>query len=203
MTAIHREGLIFEHAGDARVAASVTLAGVVAVLFSAAMATGPRITDDQHGVAGGTAARAGKAVRFVGAAPARRTSCDAQVWPHIEQRCLHRTDDSATTPPEKATAMPVDERQGNEKLTPLTATGATVVGRAVTPADDAEEGTHQAISAGPAASPAREVPGQQVREEASTNNDDAGEPPPTEPSHKHVHRRHAFRFHVHFGPFRF
>lgn len=194
--------LIFAHRSDARAAASVTLAGVIAVLIGAVyMALGPRLPDTpaRSGLANGDA----NTVRIVGTAPARNGACGDQVWPNIERGCLVRTDANAAAAPEKPAAKVAaqDPKQDDEKLTPLTATGATVVG-GVTPPDainNVQKEVQKDVSVTRPASVQPETVGRTTRADGTSDvaDNDAGEPA----RRRRIHLR--FPFHGHIGPFRF
>jgi hypothetical protein len=200
-----RQHLIFAHRADARVAASVTLVGVLAVLLGGvSMAIGPRL-NQESAVRGGAAGNAGP-VRVIGTAPANTASCGDQVWPNIDQRCLVRI--KASAPAQDQAAVQKAAKEAKEiketktedgKLTPLTATGT--VGRAVTPQDEA-------IAARQAApvQPRREATNWQARSDERVqymDEDDADDAEEAPPPPRHVHRHIRFPFHVHFGGFRF
>lgn len=193
--------LIFAHAGNARVAASVTLAGVIAVLIGGvSMAIGPRIPED----AGRSGTAETKTVRVIGTAPASTAPCAEQVWPHIDQRCLVRTDSPA--PPAKPAAKEAKQAaqepaKEDAKLTPLGATGNAVVGKEVTPQDEEIAARQAAVP-----QPRRETANWQARsddprfadDEDDVELDDVPPPPP-----RRVHRHFRLPFHGQIGPFRF
>jgi hypothetical protein len=195
-----RRDLIFAHAGEAHVAASVTLAGVVAVLIGGmSMAIGPRLPDDmgRSGTSGAT-----RTIRVIGTPPPQSVPCDDQVWPNIDQRCLVRADASSAAAAQKPAAKEPaqDVKQDDRKLTPLTATGAAVVGKAVAPEDEAIA-ARQAMP-----QPRREAASWQARpdEPAAFAGDDVDvdDVPVPPPSHR-VYRHLRLPFHGHIGPFHF
>jgi hypothetical protein len=101
--------------GNTRVAACVTMAGIVAVLIVGSfMAIGLEVKQNRPSArnAAATPAR----VRVIGVAPRQDGPCEQQVWPNIAQRCLVRTDANATT--DKADVAAPE----NRKLSPLAAT---------------------------------------------------------------------------------
>lgn len=201
MTPAPTRDLIFAHQGNARVAASVTMGGIVAVLIGGVFMTiGPPLKR-----AAPLAQRAGQRpapVRIVGAAPAADVPCDRQVWPNIDQRCLERADAKRadqTAPPEPASAAAQDNEasaaaQDNDKLTPLTAAS---VDHAVTAKDDAAAGggvpEDTAVLRQRDAHFDRPAPGTMAA------NDEDDEAPPAAPARRH----HRHGFHLRFGPFRF
>jgi hypothetical protein len=204
MPAASRHDLIFGHEGDARVAASVTIAGILAVLIGGSfMAIGPRLNQDSpaaRNVAGGAAPGA---VRVIGAAPRDSgVPCEQQVWPNIDQRCLVRAkaNEPAETKP-AATAVVPPAAQDNDKLSPLT---AAAVDHPSPPQDEATTGSgvpedtavlRQTAPINVTASP---------NMTADVGNDDVDEtPPPVEQPRKRSRRHIGFPFHIHFGGFRF
>jgi hypothetical protein len=196
-----RHELIFAHNGSARVAASVTLAGVVAVLLGGvSMAIGPRLPQDA--ARNGTGHEA-KDVRVIGTSASQSLPCDEQVWPNFDQRCLVRTNVSAAAPDKPAAQHAArnakefketkETKTENSKLSPLGATGDAVVGKAVTPEDEA-------IVARQAMPRTRQA---RADDDVSFTYDDTdGEDAPP-PRPRHVHRHFRFPFHGHIGPFHF
>lgn len=92
MAARTHPDLIFAHAGNARVATSVIMIGMLAVLLgSTAMAIGLGSLPQPPAARGG-ADTSPASIRVIGTAPRAQASCDQQVWPNIEQRCLVRVD---------------------------------------------------------------------------------------------------------------
>ncbi len=88
--------LIFHHHGNARAAASVALAGVVAALMgSVFMAIGPKFKQEPSAIRHTLLVEASAPVRVVGHVPRENASCAQQVWPNIDQRCLVRSDTTA------------------------------------------------------------------------------------------------------------
>ena len=200
-----RHDLIFGHEGDARVAASVTMICMVAVLIGASfMAIGPRLNQDSavaHNAAGG--APSGM-VRVVGVTPRENNvACEQQVWPNIDQRCLVRADSKTPAPAEAkaatdTTATPAT--QENDKLSPLT---AAVVDHPSPPQDDATSGSgvpedtallRQTAPINVTASP---------NMTADVGNDDVDEAPPPHSVEPRKRRHIGFPLHLHFGGFRF
>ena len=138
-----RHDLIFGHEGDARVAASVTMIGMVAVLIGASfMAIGPRLNQDSAVARNAASGTPQGMVRVIGVSPRdNNVACEQQVWPNIDQRCLVRAD-SKTQEPSQAkaaantTATPA--MQENDKLSPLT---AAVVDHPSPPQNDETSGS--------------------------------------------------------------
>jgi hypothetical protein len=210
MPTIHDHRLIFAHTGEPRVAASMTLAGVVAALVGAVfIALGPQFDDAPSRVAAGEGDA--KAVRVVGL-PAREDSqCSEQVWPHIDRRCLVRTE--AKTPTRADTQFakePVEAKQDKAQLSPLNATGDAVVGKAdaqaaaeavAQPAPEPVLAAAEPVPLPQPAPPQRsaeadpqwstETTGQQAHAD-----EEVDEPPRRK-------RRRGFRINVQIGPFRF
>jgi hypothetical protein len=194
--------LIFGHASEPRVAASVTMIGMLAVLIGGAiMAIGAPVkqgTLHARNAAGGAPAK----VRIVGAAPQENAPCDRQVWPNIAQHCLVRAD-SAAKPAggaAKSGGEPASPAaQDNAKLTPLTATGnamkrwpAATTATTGSAAPDRQAGTRMSSQRD-----ARNVPPQ-------TDADDLDDLPPPRPVEPRPHyRHHGFTFRLHFGGIHF
>ena len=115
-----RHDLIFGHEGNARAATSVILIGVLAALIgSMFMAIGPRFKQEPRPTRDAYIGGASAPVRVIGHAPRENGSCDQQVWPNIDQRCLVRTEATANS---GNTSSP----EQNEKLSPLTPTAMTM-----------------------------------------------------------------------------
>lgn len=92
MAARTHPDLIFAHAGNARVATSVIMIGMLAVLLgSTAMAIGLGSLPQPPAARGG-ADTSPAPIRVIGTAPRTAASCEDQLWPNIEQRCLVRVD---------------------------------------------------------------------------------------------------------------
>jgi len=107
--------LIFRHQANPRVAASVILAGIVAALIgSVFIAIGPKFKHEPRATRDTRINEASAPVRVVGNAPRKNASCEEQVWPNIDQRCLVRTDATADR-------APMSSPEQNDKLSPLTA----------------------------------------------------------------------------------
>lgn len=85
---------IFNHRGNARVATSVILVGILAIFIGEIlMAFGLPVRQPPRSVPYGSADGADSpSVRFVDSRPPANSLCDQQVWPHINGRCLVRTD---------------------------------------------------------------------------------------------------------------
>lgn len=115
-----RHDLIFSHEGNARAAASVILIGLLAALIgSIFMVIGPRFKQEPHPPRDANIGEASAPVRFIGHAPRENGSCDQQVWPNIDQRCLVRREAMANS---GNTSSP----EQNDKLSPLTPTATTM-----------------------------------------------------------------------------
>jgi hypothetical protein len=200
-----RHDLIFGHEGDARVASSVTMIGMVAVLIGGSfMAIGPRLNQHSavaHNAAGGALQGT---VRVVGATPRENNvACEQQVWPNIDQRCLVRADSKTPAPAETKAAANVvpPAAQENDKLSPLT---AAVVGHPSPPQDEATTGSavqeDTAVLRSSDTINASAPPNVTV---AADNNVDEVPPTPVEQPRRHVRPHTVFPFHLHFGSFRF
>ena len=84
---------IFSHEGNARVAASVILIGVVVALIgSLFMAIGPKFKQAPRQGGDASVGAASTSVRIVGQTPRDNVPCDQQVWPNFAHRCLVRTE---------------------------------------------------------------------------------------------------------------
>ena len=204
------QGLIFAHAAEARVAASVTLAGMVAVLIGGAfMVVGPQLPEapPRKALAGAEA----KPVRMVGTptpTPAQATDatpCAQQVWPTIERRCLVRVE-ATDRPAEGSAAKRMAKADPDDgKLTPLTATGDMVVGR--TGPANANDNAAPAEPTAQIPAPQAETGGDRVPAYETVSLPEEGvalpprRPPPREATRQR--RPHSLPFHVQIGPFRF
>ncbi len=206
MLAPTHHDLIFGHEGNARVAASVTMIGMVAVLIGGSfMAIGPRLNQDSavaHNAAGG--APSGM-VRVVGITPRENNvACEQQVWPNIDQRCLVRADSKTPAPAEAkaaadTTATPAT--QENDKLSPLT---AAVVDHPSPPQDDTTSGSGVPEDTALLRQTAPiNVTGSRGASANADNDDDVDEAPPPRSVEPRKRRHIDFPFHVHFGGFRF
>jgi hypothetical protein len=110
---------IFNHSGDIRVAASVTMAGMVFVLVAGtalALDLPLKLTPQFPTRAAIAAAPASGPVRVVGTTASPSVACEQQTWPYIDQRCLIRTD--AKPGADDSPAMALD----SAKLSPIIAT---------------------------------------------------------------------------------
>jgi hypothetical protein len=185
-----RRGLIFSHEGDPRVAASITMAGVIAVLLGGVFMTiGPPLKTSSSLGRKTSGQPEPAAVRVVGAAPREEVSCEQQTWPNIAQRCLVRS--TAGSSADRTLSAAPD----NAKLSPLTATGNVVA-----PAPAAADGTapNNLVMKQQAVSPL-------IQSDAKlgygTNEMDELPPQrPAEPVRKRAHRHSVFPFNF---PFRF
>jgi hypothetical protein len=189
----HR-GFIFAHDADPRVAASVTLAGITAVLIgSVFVAIGPPLKTNATAVrhSSGESAK----VRVVGAAPRDQVSCEQQTWPNIDQRCLVRSkvessaENTSPATPDKA------------KLSPLTATGGAVSPSPAAP-NITTGGTPPNNVVTQAASPEQEAVNAPDATVGYASDETEELPPlrPAEPVRKRAHRNSGFHFKF---PFRF
>jgi hypothetical protein len=193
-----RHDLIFSHEGNARAAASVILIGLLAALIgSIFMVIGPRFKQEAHPPRDANIGEASAPVRFIGHAPRENGSCDQQVWPNIDQRCLVRTEVTANS---SNTSSP----KQNEKLSPLTPTAVTMDRQSSS--QDATLGSmpQYATAPTPFAQDALNVT-EPSDARVDPSNDSVGElrqQEPIEPPRKRA-RRHYRPFHLHFGAFRF
>ena len=200
-----RHDLIFGHEGNARVAASVTIVGMLAVLIGGSfMAIGPRLNQDSAVArnASGRGAPQGT-VRVVGAAP--RGQCAVRAAGLAEYRSAlpgarGRHDASARRGQNGRDTIAPPAAQENDKLSPLT---AAVVDHPSPPQDDATTGSgvqedtallRQTTTINVTASP---------NMSADVGNDDVDEMPPPRAVEPRRRRHIGFPFHVHFGGFRF
>jgi hypothetical protein len=193
-----RHDLIFGHDGNARAAASVILAGVLATLIgSVFMAIGPRFRQEPRPARYAYIGDPTAPVRVIGHAPRENGSCDQQVWPNIDQRCLVRTEAMANS---GNTSSP----EQNEKLSPLTPTAPTMDRQSSS--QDATLGSmpQYATTPTPLAQDALNIT-EPSDATVDPSNDSVGESrqqDPIEPPRKRP-RRHYRPFHLHFGAFRF
>ena len=120
MSLYTRHDLIFGHEGDACAATSVILIGVLAALIgSVFMAIGPRFKQEPRPTGDAYIGGASAPVRVIGHAPRENGSCEQQVWPNIDQRCLVRREAMANS---GNTSSP----EQNDKLSRLTPTATTM-----------------------------------------------------------------------------
>ena len=114
-----RHDLIFGHEGNARVAASVTIAGILAVLIGGSfMAIGPRLNQDSAVARNAAGGAPQGTVRVVGAAPRENNvACEQQVWPNIDQRCLVRADAKTPAPAEAKAAANLSRLRPRRRTT--------------------------------------------------------------------------------------
>jgi len=197
-----RHDVIFRHEGDARVAASVTMIGMVMVLIGGAfMAIGPEFRRDPSGTRNVPGAAAPAPVRVIGTAPRDNLPCDQQVWPDIAQRCLVRADAKTSKTPEPAPATSTagavtpPAAKENDKLSPLT---AAAVDHPSPPEGDANTGS--GVQEDTAL--LRQTAPIDVTASPDVDDDDVDEtPPPVEEPRRREHRH--IGFHLRIGPFRF
>jgi hypothetical protein len=192
--------LVFRHEGNARAAASVILVGVVATLIgSVFMQIGPKFKQEPRATRDTRIGEALAPVRIVGHAPRKNASenasCDQQVWPNIDQRCLVRTD---------ATANPSfrSSPEQNDKLSPVTATATTTEHQSSSQANTLDGARHDSTA-----------PSLSQRDALNlTESSDSARLPagymdelylqePVEPPRKRARRHYKAPFH--FGGFRF
>src|SRR3954454_17321855 len=194
MSTTSRHDLIFAHEGNARVAANVIMAGMLAVLLGGTvMAIGPELKQEPR-AAGNAGTAAPAAVRVIGRAQREQAACDQQVWPNIDQRCLVRTEAKTTdaksteTKPEppQANAKPATA-QDDGKLSPLT---VTPVEHQAALKDDATSGN--GVQEDTAVLRSSDTVGVAPREDATVGaaNDELDELPPPPPPEKRRSRCH-------------
>ena len=189
-----RHDSIFGHEGNARAAASVILIGVVAtVIGSVFMAIGPRFKQEPRPARYAYIGDSTSPVRFIGHAPRENGSCDQQVWPNIDQRCLVRIEATANS---DNTPSP----EQNEKLSPLTPTAPTMDHQSSS--QDATLGSMPQYATTPTLLAQDAL---NVAEPSDTMVDSSGElrqQDAIEPPRKRA-RQHYRTFRLHFGAFRF
>jgi hypothetical protein len=214
MPAATGHDLIFGHASEARVAASVTLIGMLAVLIGGAFTAmgAPRKLDAPiaRQAAGGTPPAK---IRIVGAAPREDVPCGQQVWPNIAQRCLVRADarpdgarNAKTSAAKTSAGAGSPAAQDNAKLSPLTATGnamnrwpaaqAAVTGGA----PDRQTAARTAPQRN-----ARNLDAPSQARAGRVGDDDLDELPPERMAEQapRYRRYRGFTFHLHFGAIHF
>jgi hypothetical protein len=210
MSTTSRHDLIFAHEGNARVAASVIMAGMLAVLLGGTvMAIGPELKQEPR-AAGNAGTAAPAAVRVIGTAQREQAACDQQVWPNIDQRCLVRTEAKTTnaksteTKPEPPQAnAKLATAQDDGKLSPLT---VTPVEHQAALKDDATSGN--GVQEDTAVLRSSDTVGMAPREDAtvgagSDEVDELPPPPPPEKRRSRGHRHTGFPFHLRIGAFHF
>jgi hypothetical protein len=196
-----RHDFIFSHEGDVRVAASVVVIGMLAVLIGGAfMAIGPELKRDPSATRNASGAGLPTPVRVIGTAPRDNGPCEQQVWPNIDERCLVRADSAAAaskgTDEDNKTAANTPPAQENDKLSPLTAAAVDHP----SPPQDATTGS--GVPEGTAV--LRQTAPIDVMASPDEANDDVDEaPPPAEQPRKRERRHVGFPFHLRFGGFRF
>jgi hypothetical protein len=192
MSTCMRNDLIFGHDGNARVATSVTMAGMLAVLIGGSfMAIGPRLAQDPP-LARNAAGGAPAPVRVIDAGPQVNAPCEQQLWPNIDRHCLVRADARPNTDATQPAA------QDNDKLSPLT---AAAVGHPSPPQDDATSaGGVQEDTALLRQTAPINVTGPP---DAAVDDTDEAPPPRSVEPRKRTHRHYGFPFRLHFGVFRF
>ena len=193
-----RHNLIFSHEGNARAAASVILIGVVVALIgSVFMVIGPRFQQAPPPTGNAYTGGASAPVRVIGHAPRENGSCEQQVWPNIDQRCLVRREAMANS---GNTSSPVQ----NDKLSPITPTATTMDRQSSS--QDATNGSVPYYATAPAS---LEQDAHNVTEPSDVtvdgSNNNVGEFRQQEPLEQPRKRaRRDYRpFRLHFGAFRF
>jgi hypothetical protein len=192
---------IFDHSGDPRVAASVTLAGVLFVLIAGtvlALDLPLKLTPQFPTRISTAAAPTSAPVRVVGTTPSAGVSCERQTWPYIDQRCLVRTEAKPRTDDTPAAA------QGSAKLSPMTATAPVVLGQSAQQ-EGATGSAPQSESVQPSAP--REpitINAPMPSDSIMTNADgDAPQLRIVEPAHRtRANRNNGFPYPIRFGGFR-
>jgi hypothetical protein len=195
MSLYTRHDLIFGHEGNARAATSVILIGVLAALIgSVFMAIGPRFKQEPRPTRDAYIGGASAPVRVIGHAPREKASCEQQVWPNIDQRCLVRREamlnSGNTSSPEQ-----------NDKLSPLTPTATTMDRQSSS--QDATNGSvpYYATVPAPLEQDAHNITEpSDVTVDGSNNN--VRQQESLEKPRKRA-RRNYRPFHLHFGAFRF
>ena len=198
MSLYTRHDLIFGHEGNARAATSVILIGVLAALIgSVFMAIGPRFKQEPRPTRDAYIGGASAPVRVIGHAPRENESCEQQVWPNIDQRCLVRREAMGNS---GNTSSPVQ----NDKLSPITPTATTMDRQSSS--QDATNGSVPYYATAPAP---LEQDAHNVTEPSDVtvdgSNNKVGEfrqQEPLEQPRKRA-RRNYRPFHLHFGAFRF
>jgi hypothetical protein len=200
MSLYTRHDLIFGHEGNARAATSVILIGVLAALIgSVFMAIGPRFKHEPRPTRDPYIGGASAPVRVIGHAPRENGSCEQQVWPNIDQRCLVRREAMANS---GNTSSP----EQNDKLSPLTPTATTMDRQS--PSQDATNGSVPYSATAPAPAPLEQdahnvTEPSDVTVDGSNNNvGQFRQQGPLEQPRKRA-RRNYRPFHLHFGAFRF
>ena len=190
-----RHDLIFGHEGNARAATSVILIGVLAALIgSVFMAIGPRFKQEPRPTRDAYIGGASAPVRVIGHAPREKGSCEQQVWPNIDQRCLVRREATVNS---DNTSSPEE----NDKLSTLTPTATTMDRQSSS--QDATNGSvpYYATASAPLEQDVHNITEPSgVTVDGSNNNvrqqESLGKP--------RKRARRSYRpFHLHFGAFRF
>ena len=198
MSLYTRHDLIFGHEGNARAATSVILIGVLAAMIgSVFMAIGPRFKQEPRPTRDAYIGGASAPVRVIGHAPRENGSCEQQVWPNIDQRCLVRTEVTANS---SNTSSP----KQNEKLSPLTPTAMTMDRQSSSQEATLGSMPQYATAPTPLAQDALNVT-EPSDARVDPSNDSVGELRQQEPIERPRKRarRHYRPFHLHFGSFRF
>lgn len=191
-----RNELIFSHEGNARVAASVILIGVVVALIgSLFMAIGPKFKQAPRQGGDASVGAASTSVRIVGQPPRDNVPCDQQVWPNFAHRCLVRTE---ATPNLDNPAPPAQTSEpSTPPAIPNTAQSSSQSASRERPVYYAPPTVRQRDSFNFADSSDTE------KTAFSDDTDEVREPEFTEPPPRKRPRRHYKSFHFHFGAFRF
>jgi len=188
---------IFNHSEDIRVAASVTLVGVLFALIAGtvlALELPLNLSPLFPARSSTAAAPASGPVRVVGTTASSGVACEQQTWPYTDQRCLTRTEANP-----RAEATPV-ATQSSDKLSPMSATAPVVVGPSAKQIETAGS-TPQADSAQPPAPPLRDAVNAPTADATTANADDDATQRIVEPVRRTRPNRHGFRFGGFFQPF--
>jgi len=196
MSLYTRHDLIFGHEGNARAATSVILIGVLAALIgSVFMAIGPRLKQEPRPTRDAYIGGASAPVRVIGNTPRENGSCEQQVWPNIDRRCLVRREPLANS---GNTSSP----EQNDKLSPLAPTATTMDRQSSS--QDAANGSVPYYATAPLEKDAHNVT-ERSDVTVDGSNNSVGEfrqQGPLEQPRKRA-RRNYRPFHLHFGAFRF
>ena len=161
------------------------------------MVVGPRFKQEPRPTRYAYIGEQSAPVRVIGHAPRENGSCDQQVWPNIDQRCLVRTEVTANS---SNTSSP----KQNEKLSPLTPTAMTMDRQSSSQEATLGSMPQYATAPTPLAQDALNVT-EPSDARVDPSYDSVGElrqQEPIEPPRKRA-RRHYRPFHLHFGAFRF
>lgn len=189
---------IFSHSGDIRVAASVTLVGVLFALIAGAVLALElplKLSPLFPARTSTAAAPASGPVRVVGTTASLGVACEQQTWPYTDQHCLIHTEANP-----RAEATPV-ATQSSDKLSPMTATGPVVVGPSAKQIE-LTGSAPQADLAQPPATPLRGAVNAPTADATTAiTGDDAPQQGIVDPARRTRANRHGFRFGGFFRPF--